>query len=122
MTAGGVPMTIAGSGSQGLRNLDPLKIQEFVFELSGISAEITGAYHAIDPASFTFNSRLGADGNADLNEPGEVYNDPLCQMDVRLAKVFPAGGVRSRITRTPAPRVSITPADTHFFIFNYDYF
>lgn len=151
----GAPMTIAGSGSQGLRNVDPLEIQEFVFELSGISAEtesggvrtnlipkeggndfsgsflasytshqlqndnfdqslrdlglpdaneiqslrdfngsfggpiaqdrawfffsartwgiadeITGAYHAIDPESFTFNSRLGADGNANLDEPG----------------------------------------------------
>ena len=151
----GAPMTIAGSGSQGLRNVDPLEIQEFVFELSGISAEtesggvrtnlipkeggndfsgaflasysshnlqndnfdqelrdlglpkanaiqslrdfngsfggplvedrawfflsartwgiadeITGMYHAIDPASFTFDARLGADGNADLNEPG----------------------------------------------------
>ena len=151
----GAPMTIAGSGSQGLRNVDPLEIQEFVFELSGISAEtesggvrtnlipkeggndfagsflasytsqdlqndnfdqelrdlglpdanaiqslrdfngsfggpivqdrawfflsartwgiadeITGAYHAIDPLSFTFNPRLGAEGNADLNMPG----------------------------------------------------
>ena len=32
-------MTIAGSGSQGLRNVDPLEIQEFQFELGGISAE-----------------------------------------------------------------------------------
>jgi hypothetical protein len=35
----GAPMTIAGSGSQGLRNADPLEIREFVYELSGISAE-----------------------------------------------------------------------------------
>ena len=151
----GAPMTIAGSGTQGLRNVDPLEVQEFVFELSGISAEtesggvrtnlipreggndysgafltsysshnlqsdnfdqslrdqglsdanaiqslrdfngsfggpivedrawfffsgrtwgiaeeITGMYHAVDPLSFNFNPRLGADGNADLNEPG----------------------------------------------------
>ena len=35
----GAPMTIAGSGSQGLRNVDPLEVQEFQFELGGISAE-----------------------------------------------------------------------------------
>ena len=35
----GAPMTLAGSGTQGLRNVDPLEVQEFVFELSGISAE-----------------------------------------------------------------------------------
>ena len=49
----------------------------------------------MNPARTSFS---GGSASVPLLKPGEVYNDPLYQMDVRLAKVFPAGGVRSRIT------------------------
>ena len=151
----GTHNTIAGAGSQGLRNIDPLEVQEYQFETGGISAEtasggvranmipreggnsfsgsffttyandnfqsdnttqalldaglpeantitqvrdlngavggpikrdklwffasvrfegaekeVAGNFHMTDPLAYTWNPRLGAEGNADLNSPG----------------------------------------------------
>ena len=151
----GTHNTIAGAGSQGLRNIDPLEVSEYQFETGGISAEtasggvranmipreggnefsgsffttysnsdlqsdnttqalldaglpeantitelrdinaavggpimrdklwffssvrfegaekeVAGNFHMTDPLAYTWNPRLGAEGNADLNAPG----------------------------------------------------
>ena len=59
------------------------------------NGNIGSAVRFLDPSRTAFS---GGSVNVPLLAPGEIYNEPLYQMDARLAKVFPAGGVRSRIT------------------------
>jgi len=74
-----------------LRLPGPEILADFAYRNSSIGSTV----QFMNPARTSFST---GSVTVPLLAPGDLYNDPLHQVDMRLAKVFEAGGTRSRIT------------------------